>query len=188
MPDKAPEPGAFEGVVCGVFLDLVVDDGVVMGVVDFFCFGLGDVKLIAGDAEGLREEEEGDLWRGMAVWRRGGVIEVTRIREGESMEVYRLLVTEAVGFRGLEVRELFIALLLLSVGLILNSTRGNDCGGALIRLDASEGIEVDIRFANGETTPIGVALGDRALIVVATSLPLVVRDALEDARGFPEWT
>jgi hypothetical protein len=52
-------------VPCGAFLDLVVDDGVVIKVV-FFCFGLGDVKLIEGELfVGFREEEEGDLWRGM---------------------------------------------------------------------------------------------------------------------------
>jgi hypothetical protein len=46
-------------------------------------------------------------------------------------------------------------------------------------------MEFDIRFANGEGIAIGVAFGERALIVVATSLPLVVKDALDDARGFP---
>jgi hypothetical protein len=78
-----------------------------------------------------------------------------------------------------------VELLLLPGGPIPNSIRGNDCGGALTRLEAKEGMEVDIRLAKGEGAAIGVAFGERALIVVATSLPLVVKDALDDVRGFP---
>ena len=65
------------------------------------------------------------------------------------------------------------------------STRGNDCGGALTRLEANEGIEVDNRFANGDGIATGVALGERALIVVLASLPLVPNDAFDCARGLP---
>jgi hypothetical protein len=75
---------------------------------------------------------------------------------------------------------------LFVVKLLPRSTRGKDCGGALTRLDANDGIEVDIRFASGDGTAMGVALGERALIVAATSLPFVVKDAFDDFRCFPQ--
>lgn len=66
---------------------MVILGGVFWGVVTVtldLAFGLGEVKLMDGEGCKLRPEVEGDLTGGILAVRRGGVMDVTRGREGVS--------------------------------------------------------------------------------------------------------